>query len=291
MMNNIEIETKMDINTTNAKKTKTKSKKTTSPKKEIQEIEQTNLSTDIIEENQKEIILETSQENINNDKFEIVSCNGDENEESKNNIETSSNNEIVIHTKEEIIQHFDNIIESLTFISNENLKDQDLTKDFLLSIANKIKKMNTLSPKVIQNTLELLLKENLSSIKSKDLKNGKKLKKTINKENCAINKKITSYPEIIKFMDLPEDTQISKGQIIQSISAFVKKEKSNENPDIIVVGDNRSFRLIGNLKLLFDFIQKVMIERNDLKNDDPFPTQISYTQIMKYLKYCFPLNN
>lgn len=286
MINNVEIETKIDTNASNTKKTKTKSKKTASPKNE-----QTNLSTDVIEEIQKEIILESPPENINDDKFEIVSCNGDENEESKNNIETSSNNEIVTHTKEEIIQHFDNIIESLTFISNENLKDQDLTKEFLLAIANKIKKMNTLSPKVIQNTLELLLKENLSSIKSKDLKNGKKLKKTINKENCAINKKITSYPEIIKFMELPEDTLISKGQIIQSISAFVKKEKSNENPDIIVVGDNRSFRLIGSLKLLFNFIQKVMIERNDLKNEDPFPTQISYTQIMKYLKYCFPLNN
>jgi hypothetical protein len=283
-MNNVQIETKMNTTTENTKKTKPKGKKTSSKK----EPEQTNSSPEVIVETPKEVILESPKEIIKEDNFEIVSC---DEEELKNDVETASNNEVVLHTKEEIIQHFDNVINSLTFISNENLKDQDLSKDFLLAIANKIKKINTLSPKVTQNTIELLLKENLSSIKTKDLKNGKKLKKTINKENCAINKKITSYPEVIKFMELPEDTLISKGQIIQSISAFVKKEKSDSNPDIIVQGDNRSFKLIGSLKLLFDFIRKVMIERNDLTKDDPSPTQISYTQIMKYLKYCFPLNN
>ena len=31
-----------------------------------------------------------------------------------------------------------------------------------------------------------------------------------------------------------------------------------------------------------------MIKRGDLGNSDEFPKDLAYTQIMKYLKYCFP---
>ena len=69
---------------------------------------------------------------------------------------------------------------------------------------------------------------------------------------------------------------------------FCKKEKIANNPDIFVQGDNRRFRLIGNLRILFDFIKHKMILRGDLENPEEFPEHISYTDIFKYLKYCFP---
>ena len=79
--------------------------------------------------------------------------------------------------------------------------------------------------------------------------------------------------------------------MIQHINAFVKKEKTNNNPDIFVEGDNRKFYLIGDLKVLFDFIKNQMILREDLNESNSFENILSYNQIMKYLKYCFPVES
>ena len=134
----------------------------------------------------------------------------------------------------------------------------------------------------------MMLKENLVSLKYKDSKQNKP-KKVVNKENLAINKLMTTYPEVLTFLKLEDGVQVSRALLIQSINSFVKKEKTENNPDIYVKGDNRCFNLIGELKVLFDFIKLRMIERGDLQNESEFPTNISYRQIMKYLKYCFPV--
>ena len=99
------------------------------------------------------------------------------------------------------------------------------------------------------------------------------------------------YKEIFTFMKLEytEVTKISKHDILQQIIAFVKKERSVNNPDIFVEGDLTRFRLIGDLKTLFDFIKKQMILRGNLKNPEDFPEHISYLEILIYLKYCFPV--
>jgi hypothetical protein len=137
------------------------------------------------------------------------------------------------------------------------------------------------------NVMDLMTKENLVSLKNKDLKQNKP-KKVINKENLAINKHMITYPEVLKFLKLEEDSTVSRAQLIQNINSFVKTEKTNNNPDIYVTGDNRCFNLIGDLKVLFNFIKYKMLERGDLQNESEFPTSISYREIMKYLKYCFP---
>jgi hypothetical protein len=76
-----------------------------------------------------------------------------------------------------------------------------------------------------------------------------------------------------------ENTQVkkvSKVHIILAINNYIKKEKANNNPDIFVEGDDRRFRLIGDLKILFDFIKKQMILRGHLENQQEFHEHILY---------------
>jgi hypothetical protein len=100
----------------------------------------------------------------------------------------------------------------------------------------------------------------------------------------------STYIEVLTFMKLEntEVKKIGKCDVLEQINAFVKKEKRANNPDIFVAGDNRRFRLISDLKILFDFIKHQMILRGNLENPEEFPEHIAYTDIFKYLKYCFP---
>ena len=107
---------------------------------------------------------------------------------------------------------------------------------------------------------------------------------------CSIHKLQKTYKEVLVFMKLENThvTRVTREYILSAFHNYVKKQKAENNPDIFVVGDNRRFRLIGDLKILFDFIKQQMITRGDLENPEEFPEHIAYTQILKYLKYCFP---
>jgi hypothetical protein len=106
-----------------------------------------------------------------------------------------------------------------------------------------------------------------------------------------------TYKEVLIFMKL-ENTQVkkvSKVHIILAINNYIKKEKANNNPDIFVEGDDRRFRLIGDLKILFDFIKKQIIKRDKLEDLEIFNEDIiryfnediiRYIDLNKYIKYC-----
>ena len=110
-------------------------------------------------------------------------------------------------------------------------------------------------------------------------------KKVQDKENAAINKKHLVQPFLLDFMNLEKDTQVSRAAALKAITSYVKKEKLT-NPSIIAENDKRSFKLIGDLKPLFDNIEKVM-KTNGLLEGKTFPTQIKYTDIMGYMSHCF----
>ena len=110
-------------------------------------------------------------------------------------------------------------------------------------------------------------------------------KKVQDKENAAINKKHLVQPFLLEFMNLEKDTQVSRAAALKAITSYVKKEKIT-NPSIIAENDKRSFKLIGDLKSLFDNIEKVM-KTNGLLEGKTFPTQIKYTEIMGYMSHCF----
>ena len=191
-------------------------------------------------------------------------------------------------TKEQVIQHLQTSVKSLEYVLSNNLKDIDLDKDFLKTYVENITKIQEkLLPKLISNTMSYMLKENVVSLKKSSKKKSKPATAS-NPEDKAINKKVDTYPEILKFMDLPEGDKISKGELLRKITQYVKYERDElKNPDIVVEGNKRLFNLVGKLGPLFKFIKAQMIERGKITDSDPFPTQLAYTQIMTYLGYAF----
>ena len=114
--------------------------------------------------------------------------------------------------------------------------------------------------------------------------------KILLRSHIAIHTLQKTYKEVLVFMKLENThvTRVTREYILSAFHNYVKKQKAENNPDIFVEGDNRRFRLIGDLKILFDFIKQQMITRGDLENPEEFPEHIAYTQILKYLKYFFP---
>ena len=117
-----------------------------------------------------------------------------------------------------------------------------------------------------------------------------KILKHFNNRNPIKFLKIT-YIDVLIFFKLQniEVKKVTFRNLLQEIVYFARKEKHSNNPDIFVRGAATRFRLIGDLKTLFDFIKNQMILRGDLENPEEFPEYIDYLDIAKYLKYCFPV--
>ena len=204
----------------------------------------------------------------------------------------SDNTSVFFETKShsDLFNKIDIIIDNLSELSNYNLKDFELNKDFMNELSLKTKKINKLNLLLNNNINDFTTKEMLLYIKHKEYEKIKKSNKNKDKDKYAINKKISTFNEVLKFMDLENDTLISRAELLQKINFYIKNDKTSNNSDIFVEGDNKSFKLIGKVKDLFDFIKVEMKKRGDLEDESLFPEKLSYTQIMKYLKYCFPEN-
>ena len=190
-------------------------------------------------------------------------------------------------SEDECLNKLNVTVESLTSIKKIDFKDFELTKDFITDFNKKLTNVDKLLMNIRHSFTDLMVKENSISLK----KNSKKNKvKTASNQNAGVNKKKSTYSEVLKFLKFEDNKEVSRAEILQGINNFVKEQKTNKNPDIFVEGDNTKFVLIGDLKILFDFIKKQMIERGDLKKEDEdnFPKFLAYRDIMKYSKYCFP---
>jgi len=275
------IETNQNVEAV-AKKSK-KTKKSTEKKVE-QATQNVSDDTPVVQEVQKAVeqpVVEAVEQSADQSAEQSADQSAEQSAEQEDDEKVSTS------SPDEYLKNVHTIVELLTEVSSKNIKDFDISKDFLNTLSSDSKKINKLTLALVTSLQDFLLKENITSLK-KVSKSSKAPKKVVNKENFAINKVNESYPEVLKFMGVEQDTPISKGQIIQKVNAFVKEHKTANNPDIFVEGDNRSFRLIGDLKVLFSFVEKQMIERGDMTKGDKFPEHIAYTGIMKYLKYCFP---
>jgi hypothetical protein len=129
------------------------------------------------------------------------------------------------------------------------------------------------------------LTKQMSSLEKNTTTKSSAPKKVQDKENAAINKKHEVQPFLLQFMQLDAGTQVSRASALKAITSYVKKAKL-DNPSIIAENDKRSFKLIGDLKPLFDSIEKVM-KTNGLLEGKTFPTQIKYTEIMGFMSHCF----
>jgi len=226
----------------------------------------------------------SNKDDTSSNKDDSLSNNDDD---VSSNVDVSSEKEEYLD-KDKTIEMLDSILKNLESINNIKLKNVDLTKDFLNDLLKLFKKIMKCTNQTTLNIIDFLTKENLTLLKKKDSKN-KKTKKAVNKENMAINKLNPTYPEVLRFLKLDDDTPVSRAMLMQSINEYVRNEKLKNNTDILVKGNNKYFNLVGELETLFDVVKTQMIERGDLNNETEFPKSITYQDIMRYLKYFFPV--
>jgi hypothetical protein len=163
-------------------------------------------------------------------------------------------------------------------------KDNAMTKDERIKVETGFKKFFKATSTLQNGYYEYLSKQVNVLEKNSGNKNG--VKKVTDKEKSAIHKKLPVQPFLLSFMKLPSDTLVSRSDALTAITNFVKDEKI-KNPSIIVTDDKRSFHIIGDLKVLFNGIEKIMRSKNLIDEKQQIPTQIKYTQIMQYMTHCF----
>lgn len=182
-----------------------------------------------------------------------------------------------------VIDYLNNASDKLVEFS-KYFKDNTLSKDERLKLENGFKKFSKANSALQQSYYEYLSKQVSSLEKNSGNKSGG-VKKVTDKEKSAIHKKHNVHPFLLKFMNLEPNTLVSRSDALTAITGYVKHEKIT-NPDIIVTNDKMKFKLIGDLKPLFDGIEGVMNTKNILKGAS-MPTEIKYTQIMEYMTHCF----
>ena len=163
-------------------------------------------------------------------------------------------------------------------------KDNVLSKDERNKVEAAFKKMLKSTSTLQVGYYDYLSRQVAALEKNYGSKSGG-AKKVTDKDKAAIHKKLPVHPFLLSFMKLEPNTQVSRSDALSAITGYVKDEKV-KNPDIMIEGDKRSFQLIGDLKPLFDGIEKIMVSKNLLEGKT-MPTQIKYTQIMQYMTHCF----
>lgn len=209
-------------------------------------------------------------------------------------VETSSNvqSETTITDNNVTIQEVElnNILEYLNVASDRLLdfskyfKDNILSKDERSKLETSFKKFSKANSSLQQTYYEYLSKQVSSLEKNSGNKSGGN-KKVTDKDKSAIHKKHQVHPFLLEFMKREQNTLVSRSEALTAITSYVKQEKI-KNPSIIVENDKMKFKLIGDLKPLFDGIEKVMKTKN-LLNEKVMPIEIKYTQIMEYMTHCF----
>jgi hypothetical protein len=185
-------------------------------------------------------------------------------------------------SKEEYNKKLNDINVLLKELNENNFKKFDLSKDFVNDVAKQLKQANKLFSKINDDFNDRILKQSISSIKKEE-----KPKKQVDKSKYAVNIKRQTFDEVRKFMKLEPDTLISSAEVVQSINKYVREQKEAGNPNIKVEGNNKKFRIIGELKELFIFFEK-QINSGNYKNKIPeMKDEISYSDIFRYTKFCF----
>jgi disulfide oxidoreductase YuzD len=164
-------------------------------------------------------------------------------------------------------------------------KDFSLNKEDRGKVETAIKKFSKASG-LVQSAYVDLLSKQVSLLEKNVSTKSNESKKVVDKEKAAIHKKLHAQPFLLQFMKIEPNTLVSRSEALTAITGYVKDEKL-KNPDIMVEGDKKSFKLIGDLKTLFDGIKVVMQNKNLITAEKPFPEHIKYTQIMEYMTHCF----
>ena len=140
-------------------KTKTKTKKTKSTEQEIVKEEI------IVEEKENVVIEEQPQVEQKNEITFDEACDVNSDISKVDSVTLS-------YSKDEYMQKLDILLECINFLNDKNLKDLEITKEFMTKFCSTHKKATKAFAQLNINILEYMLKENVSSMK-KDSKNSK----------------------------------------------------------------------------------------------------------------------
>jgi len=164
-------------------------------------------------------------------------------------------------------------------------KDFSLNKDDRNKVELALKKFSKATSLVQSAYVDLLTKQ-VSALEKNIVSKSSEPKKVFDKEKAAIHKKLVAQPFLLVFMKAEPGTLVSRAEALSAITGYVKEAKLTD-PEIIVEGDKKSFKLVGDLKVLFDGIKIVMDNKKLITAEKPFPDNIKFTQIMEYMSHCF----
>ena len=248
-----------------------KTKKTKSSKKAVQQP-----SEESIEISQPVEVQKIIEEFLPVEEEKVI-------EEVNENVDTPENGEETnLASKEDFIKMLEDIVVLSTSISKINLKDFQLSKEFVTYVSKQLKQTNKLIGKMNDNYTDLLLKESLPSIKKNE-----KQKKQSDKSKHNVNIPKKTFNEVLKFMKLEPDTLVSIADVQRAINGFVREQKQAGNQNIMVEGNNNKFKIIDELKDLFNFFEK-QIKSGNYKGKIPeIKEEMSYSDIFSYTKFCF----
>ena len=199
-------------------------------------------------------------------------------------VETTQSTETITESDQEFATIIDFINMASDKLSEQNkfIKETHMSKDQRGKLEASLKKIvKTIG--LTQTTFYDNLTKQLSSLEKNSHGKSSGVKKTTDKDKAAIHKLLPVYPFFLKFLKLEEGIQVSRATGLKLINSYVKEEKL-KNPDLVMHDDKKSFMIFGELETLFAEINKVMISRNVIEE---IPKHIKYTDIMKYMSYCF----
>jgi len=199
-------------------------------------------------------------------------------------LESTSVTETITESDQEFtsIIDFINLASDKLAESNKYVKEAHMNKDQRSKFEASLKKVLK-SMSLIQTTFYDNMSKQLSSLEKNSHGKSSGVKKTTDKDKAAIHKLLPVYPFFLKFLKLDEGTLVSRATGLKLINSYVKEEKL-KNPDLVIHDDKKSFMIFGELETLFAEINKVMISRNV---NEEIPKHIKYTDIMKYMSYCY----
>jgi len=191
-----------------------------------------------------------------------------------------------------VVQEFDmnQSIEEFNVLCDKISEFSKAFKDYSLVQKDQRSKVDQLIKKFKKSTMqaesaffELCFKQ-ISVVEKSGGGKASVQKKVTDKSKSPVHKKQVVRSALLKFMDLEPNTLVSRAEALNAINSFVREQKEKKNPEIVVAGDNRSFRLIGKLKVLFDGLAPVMVAKGITT---PVPDHIKFTDIMGYMSHCF----
>ena len=277
---------------------KTATKKTASKKKPVEKAE-----TVIVEQEVKKVEHEPVVE-----KEEVVEQLAGEQEQNVTEVSFDSFCDEIESISKRIVE-CSQTVKDISFLTKDNRARFD-------TLLTKYEKAETAFGKAIRSVL-------LSTIQQQDKQLGNKNKSSNapkkDSSKAAVHIPLNVQPYLLKFMghDPTSSKMVSRNEALNAITSFVKAEQEKKNPDIVVEGNKKYFKLIGEQAELFTCIGKTMEDKQKKLESEikgmkgtlspeetkvktkkeeelakitsklPIPSEICYTEIMGYMTHCF----